>query len=660
MPDWSYRTLFRPALFRLPAARARDLTLGLMATLARLPLGPRLIDFLGHMRPPERLARIISGITFPSPIGLGVGIDDNAIALTALARFGFGLLELGPITAESIAPPRAVELRPRQEAIWHSDPPANPGVETIVGRLAQHGPLGIPLVVRLGCAPEATIEKATAECGLVIDRLASHAAVFSLATARHASTNWDESQWKTHVASVVKAAGNATPARPVWLCVPPDFDQARVDSLVQPALEAGIAGILVEGSIKDEHVGKLIGAPARQSAVRMVIHLRERFGDMLAIISSGGVHEPEHALQLFKSGANLVQIDSGLVYGGPGLPKRINEAVLFAQGPDEPNAKPLAAPETTWFWTLLMGVSMFFGGLLTLVIAATRVVLLYDESFVGLTREQLQEANSRLLSFMAHDRVTLSGTMMGVGAIYTLLSLYGIRAGMHWARQTVIYSAGVGFFTFFLFLGYGYLDPLHAFVTAVLFQFLLFALHSRLPQPVQTTAPGLREDWRWRWSQWGQLLFVLEGFGLLTAGLVISGVGVTRIFVHEDLAFMDTTPEELAAISPRLLPLVAHDRASFGGMLISFGLAVELPALWGYRRGAWWLWWAVLLGNVFAYGAAIGVHFAVGYTDWWHLLPAYAAIGIVAFGSVLSYPYLCQNDPTESAAWQPYCRTILG
>jgi dihydroorotate dehydrogenase len=658
MPDWSYRTLFRPALFRLPAARARGLTLGLMAALARFPLGPRVIDLLGHMRPPEQLAKTVSGIMFPSPIGLGVGIDDNATALTALARFGFGFLELGPITAEPISPIRALELRPGQEAIWHCDPPANPGVEMIARQLARHRVFGIPLVVRIGCAPDSTSEKTTGECSLIIDRLASHAAVFSLATAGHASEGWNESQWKAHVESVVKMAGNATPKRPIWLCVPPDLDPAHVDSLVEPALEVGIAGVLVEGSIKEAPEGILLGAPARQCALRKVIHMRERFGDGLTIISSGGVHEPEHALQLFAAGANLVQIDSGLVYGGPGLPKRVNDAVVFAAGTDESKPMALAAPETTWFWTLLMGVSMLLGGLLTLVIAATRVVLLYDESFVGLTREQLQKANPRLLSFMAHDRVSLAGTMLGVGAIYMLLSAYGIRAGLHWARQTVIYSAGVGFFTFFLFLGYGYLDPLHAFVTAVLFQFLLFALHSRLPLRIESVAPSLREDWRWRRSQWGQLLFVLEGFGLLSAGLVISGVGVTRIFVHEDLAFMDTTPEALAAISPRLLPLVAHDRASFGGMLIAFGLAVELPALWGYRRGAWWLWWALLLGNLFAYGAAIGVHFAVGYTDWWHLLPAYTAIGIVAFGSVLSYPYLCGIDPTESAAWQPYRRTI--
>jgi dihydroorotate dehydrogenase len=643
MPDWSYRTLFRPVLFRLPAAKARDLTLGFMGALARLPLGSRVIDLLGHMRPPADLARTVGSLSFPSPIGLGPGIDDNAAALPALARFGFGFLEIGPVTSELTLPTRAVELLPDREAIRHPDPPANPGVELLLRRLASQPPLGIPLIVRIGCEPAAPSDKATADCIGVIKRLAPHAADFSVATLGHAEETWTDSEQQNHFQRVVEAAG----ARPVWLCVSPDVDFARTGAMVETALHAGIAGVLVQGSIRDGDGTLLTGAPAREPALETVRRLRERFGQGFAIISSGGVHEPEHALRLFAAGADLVQIDSGLVFGGPGLPKRINEAILFATAANQPKPAVLPPAETTWFWTLLMGVSMLIGGLLTLIIAATRVVLLYDETFVGLTREQLQAANPRLLSFMAHDRVTLSGTMMGVGAIYTLLSLYGIRHGMHWARQSILYSAGVGFFTFFLFLGYGYLDPLHAFVTAVLFQFLLFALHSRLPPRMELSPPTLREDRAWRWSQWGQLLFVVEGFGLLMAGLVISGVGVTRIFVHEDLAFMNTTPEALAAISPRLLPLVAHDRASFGGMLISFGLAVELPALWGYRQGAWWLWWALLLGNAFAYGAAIGVHFAVGYTDWWHLLPAYMAIGIVVVGSLLSYPYLCRAPSAE-------------
>src|SRR5262249_38267474 len=153
---------------------------------------------------------------------------------------------------------------------------------------------------------------------------------------------------------------------------------------------------------------------ARAPALNLVRHLRNRWGTDLALISSGGVHDPQDALQLFAAGADLVQIDSGLVYSGPGLPKRINDALLYAtaadDGPSADSEKP-AATTYKWFWALLLGISMLRGGALALAIAATRVVLHYDEAFVGMTREQLAAVNDRLLAFMAHDRVTLAGTM---------------------------------------------------------------------------------------------------------------------------------------------------------------------------------------------------------------------------------------------------------
>jgi hypothetical protein len=42
---------------------------------------------------------------------------------------------------------------------------------------------------------------------------------------------------------------------------------------------------------------------------------------------------------------------------------------------------------------------------------------------------------------------------------------------------------------------------------------------------------------------WGQLLLILHGFALLGAGAAISLIGVTEVFVPEDLAFMDTSAE---------------------------------------------------------------------------------------------------------------------
>jgi hypothetical protein len=60
--------------------RARDLALGFMGLLCRVPLGPALIDFLGHMRADRRLARVRLGVVFPTPLGIGPGLDARAVA----------------------------------------------------------------------------------------------------------------------------------------------------------------------------------------------------------------------------------------------------------------------------------------------------------------------------------------------------------------------------------------------------------------------------------------------------------------------------------------------------------------------------------------------------------------------------------------------------
>jgi hypothetical protein len=144
-------------------------------------------------------------------------------------------------------------------------------------------------------------------------------------------------------------------------------------------------------------------------------------------------------------------------------------------------------------------------------------------------------------------------------------------------------------------------------------------------------------------SLWGQLLLVFHGFALLGAGAVISVIGVTHVFVHQDLEFMKTTADALAAADPRLVPLVAHDRATLGGMLLAAGWVFLLPALWGFRSGSRWLWWSSLIAGVIAYAAAIGVHYAVGYLSVKHLLPAFGGLGLMLVGLMLSYPFLCRR-----------------
>ncbi|MGZ5476304.1 MAG: dihydroorotate dehydrogenase, partial [Thermoanaerobaculia bacterium] len=169
--------------------------------------------------------------------------------------------------------------------------------------------------------------------------------------------------------------------------------------------------------------------------------------------------------------------------------------------------------------------------------------------------------------------------------------------------------------------GFGYFDPFHAFVTAILTQFTLLCL-VMAPSPRQPPEGEWRESAAWRRGQWGQLLFIVLGAGLTGAGLVMSFIGCTQVFVHTDLMFMRTTAAELRRSFEHLVPLVAHDRASLGGMLIANGVAIWLSAQWGFRRGVRWLWIALAWAGNIAFASAVVVHFVVGYHAVLHLAPA--------------------------------------
>ena len=82
-----------------------------------------------------------------------------------------------------------------------------------------------------------------------------------------------------------------------------------------------------EPGTRRERVGG--GAALLSAQLSKVRLLRESLGERSAIVAAGGVHQPEDALALLAAGANSVMLHSGLVYAGPGLPKRINEAILY-------------------------------------------------------------------------------------------------------------------------------------------------------------------------------------------------------------------------------------------------------------------------------------------------------------------------------------------
>ena len=101
------------------------------------------------------------------------------------------------------------------------------------------------------------------------------------------------------------------------------------------------------------------------------------------------------------------------------------------------------------------------------------------------------------------------------------------------------------------------------------------------------------------------------------AGSVITILGSTVVFVPQDITYLGFSASQLNSINPHLVPLIAHDRAGFGGGIACCGLTV-LMIVWK-ARPTLALWQALLLGGVTGFGCAIGVHYPIGYLIVSHL-----------------------------------------
>jgi dihydroorotate dehydrogenase len=64
----------------------------------------------------------------------------------------------------------------------------------------------------------------------------------------------------------------------------------------------------------------------------VVRYLRDRLPTPLVIIGVGGIDSAETAMEKIEAGADLVQVYTGLIYEGPALVKRINEAYARWKG----------------------------------------------------------------------------------------------------------------------------------------------------------------------------------------------------------------------------------------------------------------------------------------------------------------------------------------
>src|SRR5512145_773787 len=332
--------LVRSALFRLDpedAHRLAHAAFGLVTPgMARLQ----------RQVPPASLAVECLGLRFDSPIGLAAGFDKGDAHLAALFGLGFSHVEIGTITPR----PQAGNDRPRlfripeAKALVNRMGFNNAGAEVCARRLAaapkaaRFGPVG----VNIGKNKTTPNEQAVDDYLACIDALHAHADYMVVNISSPNTPGLRELQERGSLEKLIRACAarlaERAPGKPLLLKLAPDLEPEAFDEAVDVAIEAGANGIIATNTTLSRpglesvpnagEQGGLSGAPLRSLATACVRRAYARARGRVPIIGAGGVMDAVGAWEKIRAGASLVQIYTGLIYGGPATVRRINEGLV--------------------------------------------------------------------------------------------------------------------------------------------------------------------------------------------------------------------------------------------------------------------------------------------------------------------------------------------
>ncbi|MGB5733263.1 MAG: quinone-dependent dihydroorotate dehydrogenase [Thiohalocapsa sp.] len=330
--------LIRPLLFRLGAERAHGLGMALArrwSAVASGGVGGR--DIARDLV----LRRSAMGLDFANPVGLAAGLDKDAEAVPAWQAMGFGFVEVGTVTAlpqPGNPRPRLFRL-PADAALINRMGFNNAGAEAMtvrLTRLRERGVLEIPLGVNIGKSKVTPADAAAADYRRSFELLGELADYVVVNISSPNTPGLRDLQTVEQVGAIVDAIQSRNQQlfspRPLLVKLAPDLTDADAIACARAALDAGCAGlVLTNTSIRfdgltgntDGMSGGLSGRPVFQRSTELLRRVRQAVGPNPVLIGVGGIMDPEGALAKFAAGADLVQVYTGLIYGGPGFVRQL-------------------------------------------------------------------------------------------------------------------------------------------------------------------------------------------------------------------------------------------------------------------------------------------------------------------------------------------------
>lgn len=338
--------LLRRTLFLFDAEKVHYFTTFLLKFILKFGFTRIIFKKLFVLEDPK-LERTVFGLKFKNPVGMAAGFDKNAEMFNDLAYCGFGFIEVGTLTplGQSGNPkPRLFRIK-KDKGILNRLGFNNKGVASAIPRLKLRKHPNLIIGGNIGKNKITTNEDATNDYVLAFEQLFPCVDYFVVNVSSPNTANLRDLQEKEPLTTLLTELKNRNSLKekpkPILLKIAPDLTNLQLDDIIEIVRFTKIDGVIATNTtigrddlktdsklLMQYGAGGISGKPLAKRSTEVIRYLHDNSKGEFPIIGVGGIHSADDALEKLAAGASLIQLYTGFIYEGPGIVRKINEAIL--------------------------------------------------------------------------------------------------------------------------------------------------------------------------------------------------------------------------------------------------------------------------------------------------------------------------------------------
>jgi dihydroorotate dehydrogenase len=341
-----YKLLLRPVIFLWPAETAHNKLKEFGLKIAKKRLGRMLLKSLFYFEH-KILNTQVDGVKYKNPIGLSAGFDKDGELTGVYPLLGFGFAELGSFTGDICAGNPGVGRRlfrlvkSKSILVWYG---LNNMGSKIISKKLKNQIFTIPIGISAAKSNQVMdydIEISILDYLKTINAFRDIGNYYTINISCPNTIDGEPFANKDNLHKLLSRLDDVKQdEKPVYVKIAADLDYAQMDEIVQCCMNHQVNGFvltnLTKPALNNEYIkeeltfdkGALSGLPVQRISTNAIRHIYQKSKGKMTIIGVGGIFNADDAYEKITSGANLVQLITGMIFEGPQVIGEINRGLV--------------------------------------------------------------------------------------------------------------------------------------------------------------------------------------------------------------------------------------------------------------------------------------------------------------------------------------------